>query len=124
MRRKQQKPARLDWVAVPKEGETVTTADGGKHSFTRARYDAIPMQALRVLAECVGFGLRKYGQDNWKRIPIEEHMGHAMGHLVQWQCGDRSEPHLVNAAARVMFALQLAIESEEQGEQYEHPDEA
>jgi hypothetical protein len=58
------KDTRLDWVPVPKEGETVTTKDGGKHSFTRARYDALPMQALRVLAECVGFGLRKYGQDS------------------------------------------------------------
>jgi hypothetical protein len=118
------KQSRLEWVKPPKlrEGETETNAQGGKHSFTLARYDAVPPVVLRLLAQCNGFGLRKYGLHNWKKIPLEEHIGHAMNHLVEWSAGDRSEPHLVNALTRVAFALTLAVEAGLQAPTYDHPE--
>jgi hypothetical protein len=106
-----------------KEGDTITTEEGGRHSFTKARFDAIPAVCLRLLAQCLGFGLRKYGKNNWQSIPIDENIGHAQNHLNEWIRGDRSEPHLVNAMARVSFALWQAVESGDQEDEYFHPDE-
>lgn len=105
------------------EGQTITNEQGGKQSFIKARFDAIPPIVLKLLAQCLGFGLRKYGKDNWKQIPKEEHLAHAQNHINEWQLGDRSEPHLVNAMARLSFALWWAVEDGEQAKEYVHPDE-
>ena len=107
-----------------RDGDTITNEQGGKQSFIAARFDCIPPIVLRLLAQCLGFGARKYGKDNWQAIPIEDHIAHAMNHLNEWMLSDRSEPHLVNAMARVSFALYLAVASGEQPSTYIHPDEA
>jgi hypothetical protein len=107
---------------VASEGQTVTNEQGGKQAFTEADFSQIPPFALRLLAQCCGFGSRKYGPGNWKKIPIESQIAHAMNHLNEFRLGDRSEPHLVNAAVRVMFALELAVEQAAQEPRYLHPD--
>jgi hypothetical protein len=107
---------------VAPEGETVENEQGGRQSFTEADFSQVPPFALRLLAQCCGFGSRKYGPGNWKKIPIESQIAHAMNHLNEFRLGDRSEPHLVNAAVRVMFALELAVENGLQGARYVHPD--
>lgn len=104
------------------EGQTVTNEQGGKQAFTEADFSQIPPFALRLLAQCCGFGSRKYGPGNWKKISIESQIAHAMNHLNEFRLGDRSEPHLVNAAVRVMFALELAVEQAAQEPRYLHPD--
>lgn len=110
-------------ASLIREGQTITNEQGGKQSFIKARFDAIPPIVLKLLAQCLGFGLRKYGKDNWKQIPKEEHLAHAQNHINEWQLGDRSEPHLVNAMARLSFALWWAVEDGEQPKEYVHPDE-
>lgn len=104
------------------DGETIVNEHGAKQSFTAARFDCIPPVVLRLLAQCLGFGARKYGKDNWKNIPIEDNIAHAMNHLNEWSLGDRSEPHLVNAMARITFALWLAVDAKAQVDTYIHPD--
>ena len=103
------------------DGETVTNEHGGRQSFTLADYSQVPPKALRLLAQCLGFGSREYGKGNWKQITIEEHLSHAMGHIVDFRCDDRSEMHLVNALTRLSMALELAVEQGLQPERYEHP---
>jgi hypothetical protein len=107
-----------------KDGETITNESGGKQSFISARFDCIPPVVLRLLAQCLGFGARKYGKENWKKIPIEDNIAHAQNHLNEWMFGDRSEPHLVNAMARVSFALWQAVDAGQQADTYVHPDNA
>jgi hypothetical protein len=106
------------------EGETITNEKGGKQSFTKAMFSAVPPISLKLLAECLGFGARKYGVDNWKSIPIEDNICHALNHLNEWRLGDRSEPHLVNAMARISFALWHAVDQGDQPPTYIHPDES
>lgn len=103
-------------------GKTVVNAQGGKQSFIEADFDCIPPVVLRLLAQCLGFGKRKYGFENWKKIPIEDNLSHAMNHINEWRAGDRSEPHLVNAIARLSFALWHAVNNKQQPERYIHPD--
>ena len=101
---------------------TVTNEQGGSQSFIEADFDCIPPEVLKLLAECLGFGARKYGKFNWKKIPIEDNLSHAMNHINEWRRGDRTEPHLVNAMARLTFALWHAVNSGDQPERYIHPD--
>lgn len=106
-----------------KDGEKVVNQSGGSQSFVSARFDCIPPVVLRLLAQCLGFGARRYGCENWKKIPIEDHLNHAMNHINEWRAGDRSEPHLVNAMARITFALWQAVDSGQQEGRYIHPSE-
>lgn len=105
-----------------RDGQTEVNAAGGKQSFIAARFDCVPAICQRLLAQCLGFGARKYGKENWQKIPIEDNLAHAINHLNEWRLGDRSEPHLVNTLARVNFALWQAVQSGEQAEHYVHPD--
>lgn len=111
------------WFDLVQDNQTYANEKGGKQSFVSARFDCIPPVVLRLLAQCLGFGARKYGKDNWKNIEQWDHLNHAMNHINEWNRGDRSEPHLVNAIARLTFALWQAVESKDQPDMYIHPDE-
>jgi hypothetical protein len=104
------------------EGQRITNESGASQSFIEADFSSIPPEVLRLLAQCLGFGARKYGKFNWKGIPIEDNLSHAMNHINEWNRGDRTEPHLVNAMARITFALYQAVASGEQPDRYIHPD--
>lgn len=100
------------------DNQTYTNEQGGKQSFVSARFDCIPPVVLRLLAQCLGFGARKYGKENWQQIEQWDHLNHAMNHINEWNRGDRSEPHLVNAMARLTFALWQAVEQGQQSDTY------
>lgn len=108
---------------LPLDNQTVTNNQGGKQSFVSARFDCIPPVVLRLLAQCLGFGARKYGDTNYQDISMQDHLNHAMNHINEWNRGDRSEPHLVNAMARITFALWHAVDQKQQPDTYIHPAE-
>lgn len=105
-------------VKAPQKSTTVVNEQGGKQSHLDARFDCIPPVVLRLLAQCLGFGARKYGKENWKNIPQWDHLNHAMNHINEWNRGNRDEPHLVNAMARLTFALWQAVDSKDQPDTY------
>jgi hypothetical protein len=94
----------------------------GKQAFVQARYDCIDPLALRLVAECVGFGARKYGEDNHKKISVRDHLNHAVNHILEHRIGDQSEMHLVHAIARLFFAVELIVQSGDMEDRYFHPD--
>ena len=94
-----------------KEGETTTNANGGKQAHVRARMDQIPAECLLLLGECLATGLERYGEGNWKKLTLEENLNHAMVHITRHRMGDMTEPHLVNALARINFALWQNVDS-------------
>lgn len=111
------------WLDEPspfkdREIKTVVNEQGGKQSHLDARFDCIPPVVLRLLAQCLGFGARKYGKENWKNIPQWDHLNHAMNHINEWNRGNRDEPHIVNAMARLTFALWQAVDSKDQPDTY------
>jgi hypothetical protein len=109
--------------SLPPENNTTVNEQGGRQSHLDARFDCIPPVVLRLLAQCLGFGARKYGKDNWKKIPQWDHLNHAVNHINEWNRGNRDEPHLVNAMARLTFALWQAVDSKDQPDTYIHPDD-
>lgn len=65
--------------------------------------DQIPFEGIVALGSIFAEGQRKYGRDSWKLggddIEYEEERTrHAIGHLMKWSNGDRSEPHLAKVA--------------------------
>jgi hypothetical protein len=97
--------------------------NGALQSHIEADFSCIPPECLNLLAECLGRGARVYGKFNWKGISMEDNLSHAMNHINKFRMNDRSEPHLVNAMARITFALWLAVDSGQQPINYIHPDD-
>lgn len=107
---------------MPTKSKTYVNELGGKQSHVAERMDLIPTRPLLLLAQCLGFGAAKYGDNNWHLVTEREHLNHAQIHITLWLDGDRSEPHLVNAAARIFFALWHAVKSGSQPAYYNHPE--
>jgi len=64
----------------------------------KERYDLISPHILRALAQTYAEGAEKYGDTNWlKGFSSGSLLNHALRHLVLWQLGDNSEPHLAHA---------------------------
>lgn len=69
----------------------------------KPRYDLIPPELLKRLAELYSRGAEKYKDDNWRKAnTIEEYkrfLASAFRHFMQWVSGDEDEDH----AAAIMF---------------------
>ncbi|MEH1821916.1 MAG: dATP/dGTP diphosphohydrolase domain-containing protein [Nostoc sp.] len=91
--------------------ETTTNKSGGKQSKVLARMDLVPALAVYCIGTILKAGSDKYGDNNWRLIPIPEHINHAIIHLYAYLAGDTSEHHLGNAACRLLFALELSLQA-------------
>jgi Domain of unknown function (DUF5664) len=87
--------------------EIEVTPRGGKHTRVNERWDLLPYPALRDIAECMHHGSIKYGEKNYQKISVAANINHAIRHAFMFIEGDTSEDHLVNAATRMVFALEL-----------------
>ena len=94
---------------VGPEAPVVTNAAGGRQSLHRWRFDLIDAHALFVLGRILDYGARKYGANNWRRIPVEDHINAAVMHFYAYLAGDRQDDHLGHALARATFALGVAL---------------
>ena len=78
--------------------------DTSEHGRSRARYDLIPTEPLRLLAKHFGVGSRKYDDDNWRRGYDWRLSFSALNrHLWQWWAGEEIDqetgsPHLIAVA--------------------------
>ncbi len=90
---------------------SVTNAAGGKQSDTPYRLDLIPPLAILRESEVLSVGAKKYGEWNWKNIPIQDHLNHILQHVYAYLAGDKSDDHLANIVCRAHFALELQEEA-------------
>lgn len=89
--------------------DTTTNEQGGKQSDLPYRFDLIPMLAFIAEAGVLYVGAKTYGVGNWKSIPIEDHLNHAMAHIAAYLSGDKQDDHLTHASCRIHFANELAL---------------
>lgn len=87
-----------------------TNERGGRQSHLSERYDLMPAGPMKALAQILAMGAQRYGEDNWHRIPIKDHVNHAIAHLYEYLDGETAEDHLGHAMCRTMFALHLQME--------------
>lgn len=104
------------------ESPTITNAKGGNQSQLLS-YDEFMLQIIPRLRQVLERANHKYDkspyeQPNWHLIPVQDHLNHAMAHLMRFQqhefvgighqdAGDYNEDDLINAAIRCMFAWYL-----------------
>lgn len=71
----------------------------------KPRYDLIPVQPLKRLADLYMRGAIKYDDNNWQKgQPYSRAYASLFRHMIAWREGDRSEDHLA-AVAWNAFAL-------------------
>ena len=95
--------------------ETEINEKGGKQSKIVGAFTIIPGSALRVLASVFGEGARKYARNNWRLIPLDSHLNHAMNHIAAYLesqetgIGHRAEEedHLSHAFCRLAMAVAI-----------------
>ena len=55
--------------------------------------DLIPHEALEPIANVMGFGADKYGEESWRKGGVNTKLyGAAMRHMIKWKLG---EQHLI-----------------------------
>lgn len=91
-------------------GKRVEFKSGMRRDTTegKPRYDLIPLEPLRRLAELYARGAEKYGDRNWQLANSKEEMNRfrasAWRHFVQYMNGETDEDHAI-AACWNLFAL-------------------
>jgi hypothetical protein len=95
------------WTREPWEQSGWNTLTGP----TGAR--ELDWRAITAMAGVMGSGAVVYGpkeENGWFDITVEEHLQHALDHIVLWNAGDRREDHLGHAACRLMGALRKSLD--------------
>ena len=91
-----------------KDAPTITNEQGGRQSHLPYRFDLIDPQAIFTLAEVLYQGAERHGEDNWRKIPVRDHLNHALAHIYAYMAGDTQDDHLGHAFCRMMFAVALS----------------
>lgn len=81
-----------------------TNDQGGSQSLIQVRFDLIDARALFEVAKVLYTGAVKYGEDNWRSIPVEDHINHNIMHAYAYLAGDRTDDHLSHMTCRSIFA--------------------
>ena len=88
---------------------TIENENGGKQSRLDYRCDLLPAAATLAVARVLHQGNLKYGPTNWRKIPCEDHLNHAMAHAFAYLGMDESDDHLAHFACRALMALEMHL---------------
>jgi hypothetical protein len=95
---------------LSKDEPVIENDKGGKQSDSPYRFDLLDPTAMFKLAEVLAIGLKRYPDpDNWKKIPANEHLNHAMQHLMAYLDGDTQDDHIGHFFCRAMFFTSMAL---------------
>jgi hypothetical protein len=72
----------------------------------KERFDLVPWNAVRQVAEVMTEGLKDHDEDGWRKVPRKTHVSRALRHLVLYITGDITEDHLRHAACRILMSLE------------------
>lgn len=100
----------------PGHEKTVVNENGGKQSKLEYAVGSADVFATLAMAKVQAEGDAKYGRDNWRLIPEDVHIEHALTHLALHRAGDTAEAHLAHALTRVHMAMAKHIRPDYYGE--------
>ena len=88
-----------------------TLATGAVNPVVDTRMDKLPPRALLRAGQVLKAGM-KYEQDrpdNWRGVPPEEHLNHALRHVMLHAAGDTSEDHVGHVIGRILMWGELTL---------------
>lgn len=97
---------------VSPDTPTTTNEHGGSQSLVKVRFDLIDGPALFEMASVLYDGAVKYGENNWRKIEIPDHLNHLIMHAYAFLGGDRTDQHLSHIMCRAMFAQGVMLQEE------------
>ena len=85
--------------------------NGSIDPVTDTRMDKIPARALLAVGRALKHGMKyEVGRpDNWRGVPAEVHLNHAMRHIALHTTGDTSDDHIGHALTRVLMWGELSL---------------
>jgi len=89
--------------------------------------DLIPAQGMRLLAEVLTYGAKKYGADNWQKgIEHSRLFAACLRHLYAYKSGESIDPesglsHLGHALCNIVFLIWMADNKPELNDLQEKP---
>lgn len=96
------------------DAPVVVNDKGGKQSYMPYRFDLMDPLAMFEMTKVLREGFEKYGDnENWRMIPIQDHINHLIVHAVAFLAGDTSDEHLSHMMCRAMFAQGVALQTPE-----------
>lgn len=96
-------------VASP-DAPSTTNERGGSQSLIEVRFDLIDGPAMFEMAHVLHSGAIKYGENNWRKIDVRDHINHAIMHGYAYLSGDDSDHHLSHLLCRSMFAQAVELQ--------------
>lgn len=97
---------------VSPDAKTATNEHGGSQSLIPVRFDLIDGKALFEMAKVLHDGAEKYGVNNWRKIPVNDHLNHGIMHAYAYLAGDDTDDHLSHLLCRATFALGVALQED------------
>ena len=67
------------------------------------------LQQIISIAKVLQYGASRYKANNWRLIPQEEHINHALIHIIAHLAGDTQDDHLDHALCRLMMAYATEV---------------
>jgi len=90
------------------EDERLDPLQGNLIGYIPFAYHLVPPRGFAKVAAVMRCGERKGRSPNeWRQVPIAEHINHAISHLQAYLAGRSGHSHLANAGCRVLMALDL-----------------
>jgi hypothetical protein len=100
-------------AGVSKDEPRVTNEYGGSQSRVLYDFTLADPKAMFEMCKVLKEGADKYGAENWRFIPIEDHLNHMLIHAYAYLAGDKSDEHLSHIMCRALFAQGVAVQSVE-----------
>ena len=101
------KPTDADWVyyeAIRRIADFMQTGIKGHLLFALDAIEMSELQQVTRIAKVLQYGASRYAPNNWRLIPQEEHINHALIHIIAHLAGDTQDEHLDHALCRLMMA--------------------
>jgi len=100
---------RISDVVRP-DAPVTTNEHGGSQSQVDVRFDLIDARSMFAMAGVLDHGAKKYGANNWRIIPVEDHLNHLLMHTYAYLAGDSTDDHLSHILCRATFALGVTLQ--------------
>lgn len=66
------------------------------------------IKRITTIAKVLKYGADRYEPNNWRLIPQEDHINHALIHIMAYLSNDEQDDHLGHALCRLMMAYATA----------------